>query len=850
MAEVSSFSGGKSGVPIDSTLLHPGRDALLRALETVENKGYQEEFRQHDLEAQSRQALPVVKDRIALPSTAGVLNPYLHLSKERRAVFKDLDKLVLPPALWPELKKPCHKVARDQEDSIVELMLQKKMGVLLPEESLLKDRNGNLVLGGFFSVPKDSSSDRLIYDKRPGNQIVRRLRWATLPSSSCLTKIHLAPGDVLVGSGDDLKCYYYMLQLPPCAYKLNPVGRRVSPSILNKAGLNPSGKYRLCLTVMGMGDVNSCDLAQGIHEAVLRNNDALQVEETMQHGAPAPKTKCWQGVYLDDYLCVQQIKRGSEHLPATDTLRVNAVRKAYQTVGLTRAEKKSFDRLLEFRAWGGDVHGGKGTINAPLQMRREVWSITLATVRYGMCSKRFLQRLLGFYCFIFQFRKEFLSFFHHVYKYIEGLGSEWVRMPAHIRDELRSAAMHLPFAVHYMRRPLDSQLLATDATPTTGGACVAPLPQKLGRLLSRRAENKGYSSRLDGNEPLDAAERMIPRDAEIDEICASLHWTAISSYRFRQTAHVNLQELRALARELKQRSVGKPVAGTELVCLLDSQVVVGCLGKGRSSSYRLNGILRGMVGYQLFLDTKISPVWVGTKANPADHPSRGKAIPPPSPAPAWLLPLLDQCEDVKKGLEVFSGTGVFSASHKKEGVEMFRPFDILNGPSGDCFNPLIDKFIVDGKVSFCWIAPPCSSFSPLRNLDREGPLRPKDNPLGDPSHPDVREGNRLWARALEIAYLCIKHSVPWTIEHPRRSKAWCLSSTQRLLQHPNVNKWHVDWCMFGSPNQKATSLMTTMPWLQDLMITCDKSHVHAAPLRGARAKKAGSYPLNFVSKLL
>ena len=35
--------------------------------------------------------------------------------------------------------------------------------------------------------------------------------------------------------------------------------------------MDPAGKYRLCLRVMGMGDVNSCDLAQGIHETILRN---------------------------------------------------------------------------------------------------------------------------------------------------------------------------------------------------------------------------------------------------------------------------------------------------------------------------------------------------------------------------------------------------------------------------------------------------------------------------------------------------------------------------------------------------------------------------------------------------
>ena len=34
-------------------------------------------------------------------------------------------------------------------------------------------------------------------------------------------------------------------------------------------------------------------------------------------------------------------------------------------------------------------------------------------------------------------------------------------------------------------------------------------------------------------------------------------------------------------------------------------------------------------------------------------------------------------------------------------------------------------------LRWVWIAPPCKSFSPLRDLDSKGPLRPKEDVEGD-----------------------------------------------------------------------------------------------------------------------
>lgn len=54
-------------------------------------------------------------------------------------------------------------------------MLQSGMAELIPESELPRDRHGRILLGGLFSVPKNETEDRLIYDRRPENETMRLL---------------------------------------------------------------------------------------------------------------------------------------------------------------------------------------------------------------------------------------------------------------------------------------------------------------------------------------------------------------------------------------------------------------------------------------------------------------------------------------------------------------------------------------------------------------------------------------------------------------------------------------------------------------------------------------------------
>ena len=94
----------------------------------------------------------------------------------------------------------------------------------------------------------------------------------------------------------------------------------------------------------------------------------------------------------------------------------------------------------------------------------------------------------------------------------------------------------------------------------------------------------------------------------------------------------------------------------------------------------------------------------------------------------------------------------------------------------------------------------------------------------------------------------------FTIEHPRNSRAWQLSSTQRLKSKCGARFVSVDWCQYRSPtdmlNRKATRLLTTCPWINSLWCkTCCGDHNHGRPLRGARAAAAAAYPVQFCNEV-
>ena len=813
-------------------------------------------------------ALPVHADRIAIPATAGTVSIVDHLPPERAQVVRDLEKLRLPEYLWNRIPVACHQVASDEEDAVARKMLQSGMAELIPESELPRDRHGRILLGGLFSVPKNEAEDRLIYDRRPENETMQRLGWANLPSGACYTRMLLGPNEYLRGSGDDLRNFYYNLSLPPGWSKYNSFGRRASRKIISENGLDPSMKYRLCFKVLGMGDRNAFCIAQAVHEHILQSHGVLNSKHILQYGRAPPRSRRWEGVYLDDLLVTQVCRTpdgapvGPDFCPPAprdDDPDIQAVKKAheaYHFAGLQRAEHKSFRGASDFKAWGAEVLGTKGSVGAPQQSRRDLWMLLGQVLRIGRVTQGILRRLLEYISFCFQYRRgEFYSLLHRSFAFVESLPEDsWVKVPGDIGDEVRAVAMHLPLASWNMRRSLSTVLHASDATPSSGGSTAARITPSLARELFRRSEYRGQHVRLDPNQRDEAREERLdsaPCTEEINQLGVSLNWHVTSSYSFRQTSHVNLQELGAIKNLIKDWAAQPDQHNKVHLVLTDSQVCLGAIGKGRSSSYKLNGILRSMLPFLVLGNFVIGLNYINTKFNPADHPSRFSVLPPPQPMPAWV-----RAYGLKgappPGLEVFAGSARLTSSLRQRGLPMLDPVDALW--NRDAFSPDIDALVRTGSCGWLWLAPPCSSFSPLRNLDPGGPLRPAGNPEGDPTNPMIKKGNALWRRALHLAGLCHEHGGFFVLEHPRNSRAWQMKDTHRLVNRTKARMVAVDWCEYrdpgGLPNRKSTRLLTTAPWVSASWCkVCSRNHSHGLPLRGGRAAASAAYPRAFCKEV-
>ncbi|OLP74447.1 hypothetical protein AK812_SmicGene46011, partial [Symbiodinium microadriaticum] len=670
-------------------------------------------------------ALPVAADRVAVPETAGVVDPLDWLPPGQAAVVEHLEDLRLPEAAWGEVVVACHRVPQEHEANLARKLLSTGMAQLVCEQDLPRTSDGKLLCGGLFCVGKDEQHDRLIYDRRPENSTMPHLGWEALPSGACFVRLLLEPNEFLRGSGDDLKNFYYMLKLPSGWVRYNPVGRRVDKAVVREFGGNPAQDYRLCFRVLGMGDKNACSIAQATHESILKRHGLLKAEHKLVYGDPVPTDPLWEGIYLDDLLITLKVAMPSEipldgsFVPPPpqdqdlDMLHAKKAEAAYVEAKLPRALQKSFRAQVHFKAWGAAIDGIKGTVGAPMDVRRQLWWLIAQLVASGRASREALEKLGGFVAFVFQFRREFFCLLHHFYVFVAKLEpKKIVRLPGHIADELRSVALHLPLATWCMRSRISPSVLATDATPTSGGAVRAFVAPALASELWRRSEIKGAAVRLDPE--CDQLLKAPPLEASkfAASIAPCLRWQVVGSYSFRNTHHINLQEARALKREVV-RLAGDP-GNMDLIqiALNDSMVVVGAVCKGRSSSFRLNGILRSQLPFLAFGRVHLALLWVETSANLADWPSRFRPLPAPSPPTSWMQRFGLGLAQAPIGWELFAEQTGVTAAYLEQGWEMLTPAE--GSSQLGVFDPEVDRMITERVVDWVWFSPPAVVFTDRR----------------------------------------------------------------------------------------------------------------------------------------
>ncbi len=99
-------------------------------------------------------------------------------------------------------------------------------------------------------------------------------------------------------------------------------------------------------------------------------------------------------------------------------------------------------------------------------------------------------------------------------------------------------------------------------------------------------------------------------------------WSVAHAYPYKTREHINLLELRSILHALEWRARTASFHSCRFLHLSDSQICLAVLTKGRSSSRRINRILRRISALCLCLNLYPLWAWVESRLNPADEPSR------------------------------------------------------------------------------------------------------------------------------------------------------------------------------------------------------------------------------------
>ena len=167
----------------------------------------------------------------------------------------------------------------------------------------------------------------------------------------------LAPHDALRLHLRDASNYYYLLRVPDARLPFQGIGPPISADWWEAGcpGSWPEDKVyhgvnllqRVFLAVL-MGDLNGVMIGQEVHRNMLLRNDAFRPEEEVIYGAPAPPSKTWAGIYIDDFGVLAAVSRKTHRTALPEVARDREIMKrADETYVGTGVPIKPSKKLLD-----------------------------------------------------------------------------------------------------------------------------------------------------------------------------------------------------------------------------------------------------------------------------------------------------------------------------------------------------------------------------------------------------------------------------------------------------------------------------------------------------------------------
>ena len=192
-------------------------------------------------------AIPLIADRVSLPTVAGTVDMLSLLPPELAAIYSDPSKLLKPLLLRDKAPRPCHRVSPSEYLRLV---------IRLYALGMVTFRRVVEVVNGIFGVPKDGNLIRLILDARPANCVFADPPKVELPTPDLVARM-MTDGRPFFKLKLDQDNYYHRIKVPEwmipffaiAQIRAGDLGRR----FCRRFGFRPDEFVYPCFVTMPMG---------------------------------------------------------------------------------------------------------------------------------------------------------------------------------------------------------------------------------------------------------------------------------------------------------------------------------------------------------------------------------------------------------------------------------------------------------------------------------------------------------------------------------------------------------------------------------------------------------------------
>ena len=463
-------------------------------------------FGKGDSNFAATQALPVVADRLSLPSEVQDFNPIPFLSPLFRKIYETPDEFLKNPDEMPDRIRIKGTATRAEMLKVFQRWdLLNRLHICRADQVNPDDRCE------IFAVAKDAEKDRQILHRKRRNRREQHFAGASqdLPHGVLLCQLPLEDRFVCVSSVDDLKDFYHAYPASEARARSTPVGPvfgirdvrhlKACQDALKANRITHGDPIVCCFQGLGMGDHAAVDIAQESHVNVIRSFGGLDEKETLSYKHPLPLTQTgfYEGIMIDDHLGIQLLEkqgtlRDTLAQPGRDQEAFAAAERAYETVGLQAHPSKRKRRVLDVKVWGAELEGGRGLVGPSRSRLLRLARLTSEVAKPGPVDEKIVEAITGLWAYCAQFRRPLFSFMHSIYRQKAPVGKPQFRLSRDARDELISLACLAPLCLNDLTVFPDDWIYCVDASPSGAGCCRAFVGRNVSRELWRRSDKQGY----------------------------------------------------------------------------------------------------------------------------------------------------------------------------------------------------------------------------------------------------------------------------------------------------------------------------------------------------------------------